>query len=125
MNEYTYKIQQLKIMLECEQGKYGKEGQGYGAHLSHWYGNSKAIQLDAGALEVLIKYYDELQCKCKYMDIKQECIECGYRFVIRVYSNGNYEYLTKTCNCNSEFIPFDHCFSISGAVKALNANPAE
>ena len=47
-----YKIKQLKLMLSHEEG-----GDGYGAHLTHWYGDAKPIQLDAGALKVLIEYY--------------------------------------------------------------------
>jgi len=47
-----YKVKQLELMLSHEEGE-----DGYGAHLTHWYGDSKPIQLDAGALKVLIKYY--------------------------------------------------------------------
>ena len=50
-----YKVKQLILMLSHEEGS-GKDV-GYGAHLSHWYGDSKPIQLDAGALRVLIEYY--------------------------------------------------------------------
>ena len=50
-----YKVKQLEAMLSHEEGE-GRDV-GYGAHLSHWYGDSKPIQLDAGALRVLIQYY--------------------------------------------------------------------
>lgn len=52
MNEY--KVKQLEIMLACELDH--KNG-GYGAHLSYWYGDSKPINIDAGALRFLIDYY--------------------------------------------------------------------
>lgn len=52
--DYTYKIEQLNKMLEAEQ--HETEG-GYGAHLQHWYGNSKGIQLDAEALQALVEHY--------------------------------------------------------------------
>lgn len=48
-----YKVKQLKLMLSHEEGKDG----GFGAHLTHWWGDSSPINLDAGALRVLIEYY--------------------------------------------------------------------
>ena len=53
---YQYKIDQLQAMLTIELDPNPNVG-GYGAHLQHWYGNSKGIQLDAGALKALIDYY--------------------------------------------------------------------
>lgn len=50
-----YKVKQLKAMLSHEEGSGYDVG--YGAHLSHWWGDSKPIQLDAGALKALIDYY--------------------------------------------------------------------
>jgi hypothetical protein len=50
-----YKVKQLTAMLSHEEGV--GDDIGYGAHLSHWYGDSKPIQLDAGAIKVLISYY--------------------------------------------------------------------
>jgi hypothetical protein len=49
----NYKIEQLEKMLEAEKRPDG----GYGAHLTHWYGTAKAIQLDAVALQALIDHY--------------------------------------------------------------------
>lgn len=51
----TYKIEQLKKMLADELG----ENAGYGAHLSHWAGNAKPINIDAGAIQAIIDYYCE------------------------------------------------------------------
>lgn len=50
-----YKIKQLTLMLSHEIGNGPDDG--YGAHLTHWYGDALPIQLDAGALRVLIRYY--------------------------------------------------------------------
>lgn len=50
-----YKIEQLELMLECE--TRNDENSGYGAHLSHWYGNAKEIRLDEDAIRALINYY--------------------------------------------------------------------
>ena len=50
----TYKVTQLKIMFKHETDP--KTG-GYGAHLSHWQGEAKPINRDAGALRLLIDYY--------------------------------------------------------------------
>lgn len=49
-----YKVEQLKIMLEHETSKAEEH---YGAHLSHWYGDSKPLTIDAGGLRALIRYY--------------------------------------------------------------------
>ena len=54
MND-PYKVQQLQLMLSHEQGD--GENVGYGANLSHWYGDAADIQLDAGAIKALIEYY--------------------------------------------------------------------
>lgn len=55
----TYKVEQLKKMLEHETNETETH---YGAHLTHWCGDSKPICLDAGALKVLIEYYSNPQC---------------------------------------------------------------
>lgn len=49
----AYKVEQLKKMLDAEEGTNG----GYGAHLTHWAGNAKPINIDAGAIKALIRYY--------------------------------------------------------------------
>lgn len=50
-----YKIEQLTRMLEFE--KKQAENEKYGAHLTHWSGNAKPINIDEGALQTLINYY--------------------------------------------------------------------
>lgn len=69
MNEMVeYKVKQLAKMLEAE----NKSDGGYGAHLTHWAGTAKPINIDAGALRVLIHYYSgrmDLACP---EDIKNE-----------------------------------------------------
>ena len=55
MTDSDYKIRQLKLMLEFEENQIDSEK--YGAHLSHWGGSAKSINLDEGALRALIKYY--------------------------------------------------------------------
>lgn len=65
-----YKIKQLQLMLEIEKSP-DPEVSGYGAHLSHWHGKAKAIQLDAGAIQALINYYtacEELEAAKWYRD---------------------------------------------------------
>ena len=44
----------LKKMLEHETSKTEEH---YGARLSHWYGDSKVLTIDAGGLRALIRYY--------------------------------------------------------------------
>jgi len=57
MNDYTlYKIKQLKAMLALETNQ---DVGGHGALLSHWAG-AKPINLDAGALQALIDYYENM-----------------------------------------------------------------
>lgn len=50
-----YKVEQLWNMLKAEID--APEDQKYGAHLQHWSGYAKPINIDAGALRVLIAYY--------------------------------------------------------------------
>ena len=52
-----YKIEQLNKMLMAEQGQ--KETEKYGAHLTHWAGTSKPVNIDEGAIKLLIKYYSK------------------------------------------------------------------
>lgn len=52
MNEY--KVKQLRKMLQYETDTNETH---YGAYLSHWAGDAKPINIDAGAIEVLIEYY--------------------------------------------------------------------
>ena len=52
-----YKVQQLKKMLKYEEQQ--PEDKQYGAHLTHWSGRANPINIDAGALRLLIEYYNE------------------------------------------------------------------
>lgn len=58
----------------------------------------------------------------KYIDAKQYCNECGCQFIIRVYGDGTYDYLTEFCECESEsgFTPCEDGLSISQIVDSLN-----
>ena len=49
-----WKIKQLHLMLEAEQNSEDK----YGAHLTHWAGTAKPINLDERAILVLIEHYE-------------------------------------------------------------------
>jgi hypothetical protein len=53
--EYAYKVEQLTAMRDYERKQ--EPNQQYGAHLDHWIGHGKPINLDAGALNALINYY--------------------------------------------------------------------
>ena len=57
-----YKVDMLKKMLEHEESKDPNEG-GYGARLSHWYGDTKCLTIDADALRCLIEYYSKEDTK--------------------------------------------------------------
>lgn len=50
-----WKAEQIKRMIEAEQNE---ETGGYGAHLQHWAGTAKPINIDAEALKALLKYYE-------------------------------------------------------------------
>lgn len=52
---YDHKVKQLEAMLEYEEAQ-PPEGQ-YGAHLTHWSGHGLPINIGAGALRLLIRYY--------------------------------------------------------------------
>ena len=49
-----YKVKQLQKMLAHETSETEEH---YGAHLSHWWGDTKELTIDAGGLRVLIDYY--------------------------------------------------------------------
>ena len=53
----SYKAKQLQEMLNWEEQQ--PEDQKFGAHLTHWSGHGKPINLDAGAIQALIQYYSE------------------------------------------------------------------
>ena len=55
----------------------------------------------------------------KYIDSPQSCNECGCEFIIRIYENGSYDYLTETCECESDFSPCNGELSISQTVEML------
>lgn len=50
-----HKVKQLSEMLKYEEAQ-PPESQ-YGAHLTHWSGHGAPINLDAGAMRLLIRYY--------------------------------------------------------------------
>lgn len=54
MTQAEYKIQQLKKMLAHETSQNETH---YGAHLTHWHGDAAPINIDAGAIKALIRYY--------------------------------------------------------------------
>ena len=49
-------MQQLEKMLAHETSKTEEH---YGARLTHWYGDTKALTIDAGGLRALIRYYSK------------------------------------------------------------------
>lgn len=51
-----YKVNMLKTMLEHETDPGEVH---YGARLHHWYGDTKCLTIDAGALQCLIEYYSK------------------------------------------------------------------
>lgn len=57
-NAIEYKRNVINQMMLIEQGQ--PESERYGAHLSHWDGRAKSINLDIGALNALLGYYNNL-----------------------------------------------------------------
>lgn len=51
-----YKVKQLRQMLAHETSR---DEEHYGARLSHWYGDTNTLTIDAGGLKALIRYYEE------------------------------------------------------------------
>lgn len=51
-----YKVNQLKRMLKHETSH---DEEHYGAHLSHWHGDTNTLTIDAGGLKALIEYYSK------------------------------------------------------------------
>lgn len=49
-----YKVEQLLKMLAHETSKSEEH---YGAKLSHWYGDTKTLTIDAGGLRALVTHY--------------------------------------------------------------------
>lgn len=52
----AYKVKQLKLMLAHEESESEAH---YEANLSHWHGDAKPINIDAGGIRALIQYYSE------------------------------------------------------------------
>lgn len=52
----SYKVNELQKMLAHETSNSEEH---YGAHLTHWYGDSKPLTIDAGGIRALIRYYSE------------------------------------------------------------------
>ena len=51
----SYKVEQLRLMYKAEADP---DKGGFGAHLTHWSGNAKPVNLDAKAIAALIKHYE-------------------------------------------------------------------
>ena len=67
--EYQYKVEQLTAMRDYERKQ--ASDQQYGAHLEHWSGHGKPINLDADALQALIDHYYRLDSIERYQAAKQ------------------------------------------------------
>lgn len=66
---YQYKVEQLTAMRDYER-KQATNDQ-YGAHLDHWSGHGKPINLDADALQALIDHYIRRDAIERYQAAKQ------------------------------------------------------
>ena len=55
MTDYSYKIKQLQLMLEYETDENTDH---FGAHLSHWAGKAKDIQIYDDGIQALIDFYE-------------------------------------------------------------------
>lgn len=66
---YQYKVEQLTTMRDYERKQ--ASDQQYGAHLDHWSGHGKPINLDADALQALIDHYNRLDSIERYQAAKQ------------------------------------------------------
>ncbi len=51
-----YKVKQLRQMLSHETSESEEH---YGARLSHWWGDTNTLTIDAGGLKALIEYYSK------------------------------------------------------------------
>lgn len=52
----SYKVSELTKMLLHETSKTEEH---YGAHLTHWFGDTKPLTIDAGGISALIVYYSD------------------------------------------------------------------
>ena len=68
-DSYAYKVKQLEAMRDYERKQAAN--QQYGAHLEHWSGHGKPINLDADALQALIDHYYRLDSIERYQAAKQ------------------------------------------------------
>lgn len=62
-----YKVKQLRQMLSHETGNE----EHYGARLSHWYGDTRTLTIDAGGLKALIEYYSHNDTDLEGTDYEQ------------------------------------------------------
>ena len=67
--EYQYKVEQLTATRDYERKQ--ASDQQYGAHLEHWSGHGKPINLDADALQALTDHYNRLDSIERYQAAKQ------------------------------------------------------
>ena len=58
--------------------------------------------------------------KKTYKVVEQECENCGKHFHLRYCSDGNYEYIDESCECESGFHPVEDEQSISEWIDTLN-----
>ncbi len=54
--------------------------------------------------------------------VEQECENCGNRFYLKYFEDGSYEYISPTCDCESEFHPINGEPSISQWLQFLLNN---
>lgn len=83
MNDYNeYKLQQLRNMLTAETSE---DAGGYGAHLDHWSGRAKQINLDADALRVLINFYESCADRCETKSFKLHTYDLQMIVIALIY----------------------------------------
>lgn len=75
----AYKVRQLKKMLAHEESKTEEH---YGARLTHWYGDTNTLTIDAGGLRALIRHYQKhstnLENDNEYEDKLDGCVSEKY-----------------------------------------------
>lgn len=90
MNDYNeYKIEQLRNMLTAETSE---DAGGYGAHLDHWSGRAKPINLDADALRVLINYYESLDEHTETKSFKLHTYDLQTIVIALIYYHAEIKY---------------------------------
>ena len=62
-----YKVKQLRQMLAHETSENEEH---YGARLSHLYGDTNTLTIDAGGLKALIRYYETVKTVLEVTDLE-------------------------------------------------------